>query len=42
MKDAVTTVEQIATKIAITTIALEQVRGIKLCEDLQKKLEQTK
>ena len=42
MKDAVTTVEQIAGKMGIATIAHEQVRGVKLCEDLQKKLEMTK
>ena len=42
MKDAVTTVEQIAGKMGLAAIAHEQVRGLKLCEDLQKKLEMTK
>lgn len=42
MKDAVTTVEQLAHKMGKAAIGFEDARGLKLCEDLQKKLEQTK
>jgi DNA transposition AAA+ family ATPase len=42
MKDAVTTVEQYAAKMGKSSISLDDARGVKLCEDLQKKLEMTK
>jgi hypothetical protein len=42
MKDALATVEQAASKLGKATISLDDLKGVRLCEDLQKKLEVTK